>query len=213
MSRKSKALEFLQEGYNIAITGRNVQVTDAMKDYAIEKISKIERFSSRIVDVIVIMDIQRYEHRVDITLKVDNIKIKASASSDNMYASIDKATDKLESQFRRYKERIQRHQAKPMDEEEMRVSVLRPLDQEDEVASINSEIEEENKQKEKALYKLHEIVRQEHRTLKVLTYDEALMKLELSGDKFLIFRNEIDRKLCVMYQCNDGNYGVIEVEG
>ena len=44
MSRKSKALEFAAEAYDISVTGRNVQVTDSMKDYVIEKISKIEGY-------------------------------------------------------------------------------------------------------------------------------------------------------------------------
>ena len=77
------------------MTGRHVLVTDAMKDYAVDKIVKIDRFNARIIDVTVVMDIQKLEHRVDITMKVDHIFIKASASSDNMYASIDKAVDRL----------------------------------------------------------------------------------------------------------------------
>src|SRR5690349_4075621 len=111
MSRKSKAAEFINEGYDVHITGRNVLVTDTMKDYAIEKISKIDRFSNRIIDVNVIMDIQKLEHRCDITLWIENTKIKVSASSEAMYASIDKAIDRLLEQLRRYKEKARDHQS------------------------------------------------------------------------------------------------------
>lgn len=213
MSRKSKALEFVHEGINISVTGRNVQITDPMKNYAIEKISKIERFSTRVVDVQVTMDIQKLVHRVDIVLKVEHIIIKASASTENMYASIDKAADKIQSQFRRYKERIKDHQAKPVEEIEMRVNVIEPMKEEEEIVEINADIEAENARVNGKKFQFHQIVEQEIRPLKYLTYDEALMKLELSGDQFLIFRNEIDRKLCVIYRRNDGNYGVIEAEG
>ncbi len=48
MSRKTKALEFVGEGLNFNITGRHIQITDAIKSYAMEKVSKIERFSNRI---------------------------------------------------------------------------------------------------------------------------------------------------------------------
>src|ERR1700733_14649795 len=108
MSRKSKAAEFVLEGWDIQITGRNVLVTDAMKNYAMEKISKIERFNNnRILEVSVIMDIQRFEHRVDIVLKVDNLKMKSQGVSNDMYASVDMAVDKLMEQLRRYKSRVQ----------------------------------------------------------------------------------------------------------
>lgn len=58
MNRKEKALEFVNEGYNIQVTGRHVEVTDSMKDYAMEKLSKLDRFSDQIIDVNVIMEIQ-----------------------------------------------------------------------------------------------------------------------------------------------------------
>jgi putative sigma-54 modulation protein len=211
MSRKSKALEFLQEGYNITFTGRNVQITDSMKDYAIEKISKIERFSSRIMDVIVTMDIQRYEQRAEIQLKLDHIRIIATATTDDMYASIDKAVAKLESQFHRYKEKIREFQDKPDDESIVDVSVFESLDKEN-ILDINDDIEEENLRRERERFQLHQIVKHETHSLKTLTFNEALMKMELSGDQFLIFRNEENRKLCVIYLREDGNYGIIEAE-
>lgn len=212
MSRKSKALEFLQEGYNITVTGRQVQITDAMRDYAIEKISKIERFSTRIIDVLITMDIQKLDQRVDISLKFDHIKIKSTATSENMYTSIDKAVHRIESQIRRYKEKIHEHQVNPELITKMKVNVIAaPVNRED-LTEINEAIEEENERMESKRFQFHEIVKQKTRPLEHLTYDKALMKMELSLDQFLIFRNERDRKLNVMYRRSDGNYGIIEAE-
>lgn len=211
MSRKSKAAEFVQEGYNIAVTGRNVQVTEPMKNYAMEKIWKIERFTTRIIDVTVTMDIQKLSHRVDIILKVDHIKIRASAESENMYASIDKAIDKIESQLRRYRERIRDHQARATKTIDMKVNVLRSP-AEEAVLDVNEDIDEANHQRMIDNFRPHEIVKQETTPLKILTNDEALMKMDLSGDAFLIFRSEKDMKLKVIYRRNDGNYGIIEPE-
>lgn len=211
MSRKTKALQFVDEGYNISVTGRHVQVTDAMKDYAMEKISKIERFSQRIIDVIVTMDIQKLEHRVDIVLKVDHIKIKAQASSDNMYASIDKSVDKITEQLRRYKSKIQDHQAKGVKVIDMNVNVVRAPSS-DEIFDVNLDIDEENERRLYEKYRPHIVEEHETRPLKILTQDEAIMKMELSGDVFLIFRSEEDNKLKIIYRRNDGNYGIIELE-
>lgn len=209
MSNKSKASEFVNDTYNINVLGRNVLVTDAMKDYAIEKVSKIEKFSHRIIDVHVTMDIQKLEHRVDIITSVDHVKIKSSASSEDMYASIDLAADKLQQRLLKYKKRLQEHTAKPLSSIDMNVNVINT---QDEVEVINDEIESENRRQLMDVYDEHKVVTQETRPLRVLTVHEAVMKIELSGDNFLIFRSEEDQKLKVVYRRNDGHLGIIEVE-
>lgn len=211
MKGKAKAAEFVGEGYNIQVTGRNVLVTDPMKDYAIEKISKIEKFSPRIMDVMVLMDIQKLDHRVDIVMKVDHIKIKSQATTTDMYASIDKAVTKIENQLRRYKRRIREHAAKALNFIDMNVNVYKKPD-EAELLDVNLDIEDESQRRMFDSYRPHEIVRRETKPLKTLTRDEAIMKMELSDDAFLIFRSEEDQKLKVIYRRKDNNFGVIEVE-
>lgn len=209
MSRKSRAAEFAGEGYKIHVAGRNVLVTDSMKDYAIEKVSKIERFTSQIIDVVVTMDIQKIEHRVDIVMKAGHLKVKAQASSNDMYASIDKAVAKIERQLRRYKTRLQDHTAKRLSVTDMNVNVVR-LPRVIEVLDINDEIEEETQRRLEEEYRPHEIVMKETKPLKMLTYEEAIMKMELSGDAFLIFKAEDDNKLKVIYRREDEDYGIID---
>lgn len=209
MSRKTKAMQFAQDVYDISVSGRNVQVTESMKDYAIEKIMKIERFSDRIIDVNVIMDIQKLDHRVDIIMKVDHIKIKSQASCTDMYASIDKAVAKIETQLLRYKDKLQDHQNKGVKSVDMNVNILKALADEE---LVNAEIEEENNRISQNKFQLHRIASRETRPLKVLTFDEAVMKMELSGDAFLIFRHEEDMKIKVIYKRKDGNFAVIETQ-
>lgn len=204
MSRKAKALQFADEGYNIQITGRHVQITDAMKNYAIEKVSKIERFTDRIIDVIVILDIQKHEHRAEIILKTGFVKITGQAVTDDMYASIDKAVQRIETQLRRYKKRLQDHHIRTPSAVDMLVNVIRVSRAEEESAVEEFDHEINN------ILKPHEVVKQEARPLKMLTLDEAVMKMELSGDAFLIFKSQEDQKLKVIYRRKDGDYGIIE---
>ena len=197
-------------GYRITIVGRNLYVTDAMKNYAMEKLSKIDRFHSQVLDVHVNLDIQKFEHSVTIVLKFNHFKIKVSAVSTDMYASIDKAVDKLQGQLRRWKSKIQDHHKKPMNVIDMQVNVLqRPYS---DLEEINAEIESANNKSEIDEYRPHRIIGTDKRPLKILTTDEAVMKMELSGDPFLLFRCEEDRKLKVIYRRNDGNYGLILAE-
>ena len=211
MSRKSKAAEFVEEGYNITVTGRHVAVTDAMKDYVMEKISKIEKFSNRIIDAVVTMEVQKYEQRVDIVLKVNNIKIKSQAISDDMYVSIDKAVHKLEAQLLKYKNKLKDHQAKGNGAVEMSVDVLRSAPDE-ELFELNDEIESETKRRLMDKYMPHKIVSRSKIPLKTLTDGEAIMKLDLSGDSFMVYRGEENKKIKIIYRRDDGDFGLIQPE-
>ena len=70
--------------YRFEVVGRNTQVSEAMRQYAIEKICKIERFHPKILDVHVTLDIQKMEQSCVIVIHTNNIKIKVHASSNDM---------------------------------------------------------------------------------------------------------------------------------
>lgn len=210
MSRKSKAAEFADVSYNVDVQGRNIEMTEAMEDYAMEKVAKIEKFMNRIIDVSVILEVQKLEHRCNIVLKAGHTKVKSHAISDNMYASIDKAVDRLQTQLLKYKDRIQDYHSKANVAEEININVL--ATSELELTEINDDIDEENSQKNTMKFVPHKIQRQKKLPLKLLTNDEAIMKLELSGDAFLIFKGEVDRKLKVIYRRRDDSFAIIEPE-
>lgn len=203
MNRKEKALEFANQNWDIQITGRHVEITDSMKEYAMEKVAKVERFINRIIDVNVIMDIQKLDHRVEIILTFGGMKVSSTATTTDMYASIDKAVDKLSAQLRRYKSKIQDHHAKGLAIVDMNVNVLKRPAEDDE---LDFDIEDVKDNR----FHPHAIIKQKTLPLKSLTYDEAVMKMELSGDAFLIFKSEEDQNLRVIYRRKDENYGVIE---
>lgn len=208
-TRKQKIAEF-DQGYNITVTGRHVQVTDGMKQHAIDKLSKLDRLGNRILDIAVWMDIQKLDHRVDIVMRYGHTLIKSHASSTDMYVSIDKAVDKLETQLSKYKQRLTDHHAKehPVVDIPMKVYGI-PLD---DISDVNSEIELETLRKREARFKAHRIMKVENRPLKILNDDEAIMKMELSQDPLMVFRDEASRRLKVIWRMEDGNYGVIEPE-
>ncbi len=210
MKGKAKAVEFENEEYSIHVVGRNVAVTDAMKNYAIEKVFKLERFSNRIIDVTITMDIQKLEHRCDIDIRVNHVKIRSHGVSTDMYAAIDDAIEKVSNQIRRYHKRLTEHQAKSISMVDMNVNVLAPA--KDELAEYNDEIESENQQKMIEEY-THNIVSQETLPLKTLTMDEAVMRLDLSGQNFLVYRSQEDNQIKIIYRRKDGQFGIIEPEG
>lgn len=207
MVDKNKFKDEDAAGYKLTVHGKSVQVTEAMKNYLRDKLTKIDKFHDHIMDIHVTMEIQRLEHVITIIAKFQHFEIKVSAQSTDMYASIDQAMHKFVQKIRRWKGRIQDHNAKKLNVIDMTVNVLnRPYD---EIEEINSEIELE---KGKDTYKTPKVIGTEKLPLKTLTAEAAVMKLELSGDTFLIFRSEEDRKLKVIYRRKSGDYGLIQPE-
>ena len=204
-----KKFEEESNGYTMNIIGRNVLVTEAMKNHAIEKISKLERFHNHIIDVHVTLDMHKLEHSCLIVMKFDHFKVTAHAEASDMYVAIDQAVEKIRKQFKRWKEKIQDHTQKKMSIGEMQVNVLmRPTEEEDYSQQIEVALLEENN---KRLYP-GKVIRSKTLPMKMLTSDEAVMKMELSGDPFLIYKAEEDQKVKVIYRTKDGNYGIIRPE-
>jgi len=210
MASKAKFNEEDSLGYRVDVIGRNVQVTDPIRAYIWDKLSKIERFHNHILHLNFTLEIQKLEHICTILLKINHTQVKCQADSTDMYVSIDRAIDRLQTLLARYKSRIQDHHKKKLSVIDMQVNVLhRPFN---EVDDINAEIEEVSAQVQLNAYLPPRIIGTETRPLKMLNLDEAVMKMDLSGDQFLIFRSEEDQKLKVLYRRKDGNYGLIQPE-
>lgn len=209
MSRAEVAEKFAHKEYPIHIIGRHVDVTEAMKNYAIQKLSKINRSGERIREATVVMDIQKLTHTVDFIVYINNTKIKVSGHTTNMYASIDEAIFHLETKLRRYSKRLHDHHTKGIKDIEMTINVVERVQP---VEEINDQIEAENQRVFESQFKQHAVTNKETRPLKLLTQAEAVMKMELSEDHFMVYRGEEDRKLKVIYRRSDGNYGIIQTE-
>ena len=198
----------MTQAYPIHVTGRHLHVTDAMKNYATQKVSKLERIAPRILDVHVIMDVQKIDNRVDIILKYANTIIKSHAATTDMYASVDMAVHKLEAQLRKYLSRIHDYYAKGHEEREIEEKIyLAELDEFD----LNDQIEKELAKQEQFVV-TGKILRTEKQPLKILSSEEAIMKINLSRAPVMVYRDEASRKLRVIYRREDGNYGIIEPE-
>ena len=205
-----KADKFAMEGYNISLVGKHVKITPPIRDYIFEKLNKVERLTDNIIEVFVTLEVQKLSHRVTILMKFFHFQIKVKGETEEMYSAIDLATNKLCNLIRKYKKKLQDHHKKDFASVEMNVEVFeRGGDLLDE---INDQIEEENRKKEEEKYKFHEIETTETMPLKTLTQEEAIMKMELSGESFLIYKGEEDQKIKVIYRREDDNFGVVALD-
>lgn len=93
----------------ITITGRNFEVTPAIKQHLVDKISKLEKYFPHLVEAHAILSIEKYRHIAEITMTAKNVRIAGKEETEDMYASIDKIIHSMESRLKRYRDRIKDH--------------------------------------------------------------------------------------------------------
>lgn len=205
-----KTNKFANEGYTLYIVGKHIEITDAIRNYVWDKLSRIERIADHIIDVHVVLDAQKLEKTCSILMNFIRFQIKVQVGKDNMYEAIDKATDRVTKLIRRYKTKLQSYRSKHLSTVDIHVNVIEPL--KDDLSAINDDIEAENAKTKDERYQLHRVVAKETMPMKTLTQDEAIMKMEITSEPFMIFRSEEDQKVKVIYRREDENYGLVQIQ-
>ena len=174
----------------IIIRGDKLKITDSMRAYIEEKLGKLEKYlkNSEEIRANVIVKVKNHEQRVEITIPLKTYIIRAEETKNDFYAAIDKALDTLERQIRKNKTRIMSKQGKTSHDFDMSV--------------IETEKETEEKK----------IVKRKSVEVKPMDEEEAILQMELLGHQFYMYKDSNTNKIAVVYQRNDGNYGVIESE-
>lgn len=177
----------------VAVTFRHLEATDALRNYACEKVAKIRKYINNPTDASVILSLEKHRHMAEIIINVNRTTINAKEVTEDMYAAIDLAMDKIERQVKKYKDKIKNH--KPdhaLQDKRVRYNI------------VSSESFEKDKQTK--------IVRTESIFIKPMSLDEAIMQMDLVKKDFLVFTNAESQKVNVLYRRGDGDYGLIEQE-
>ena len=88
---------------NLKLTGNHVEITDSMREYVISKISKITRHFDHVIDVSVILSVEKLKQKAEANVHVRGKDIFVETDSEDMYASIDSMVDKLARQILKHK--------------------------------------------------------------------------------------------------------------
>ena len=175
---------------DIIIRGSKLEITDSMESYAKEKLSKLDKYvDANDAKATVLVKVRGHLNKVEITIPLKNLILRAEESQEDFYAAIDVAIDILERQIRKNKTRIastKRKEAKDFSY--------------DYIAEIPDEEEEEEEK----------IVKRKKIDLKPMDEEEAILQMELLGHSFYLFKDMETDKPTLVYKRKDGNYGVIE---
>lgn len=93
----------------IEITGHHVEVTDLLDNYIKEKVTRLKRHFDQVLNIHIILEVQKHDHKAEASLNVSGNHIFAEATGHDMYAAIDFLADKLDRQILKHKEKIRSH--------------------------------------------------------------------------------------------------------
>ncbi|MTI71992.1 MAG: ribosome-associated translation inhibitor RaiA [Firmicutes bacterium] len=174
----------------IIVSGKNMQVTNALKDTAIKKLGKLDKYFHKDVEAEATMSVEKDRQILEVTIPFAGTILRAEEATSDMYASIDKAVDILERQVKKHKTKLEkRHRSS----ETIRF---------ENIPSMKEEKEDDEPK----------IVRTKKFAMKPMDEEEAVLQMELLGHNFFVFTNGETEEVNVVYKRKDGDYGLIEPE-
>jgi putative sigma-54 modulation protein len=193
---------------------RHMDSSDAVRNYAEERLSKIKRYFSDPLKVSCVFSVEKINHiaQFDVTLR-NGLTLHSSEQTESMYSSIDLALAKMERQVRRYKDRITNHKPHKGRAARVRQTVLsgEPFEQVDSLSEAEPRPTPASATVKPA-EPLPRIVREQEFRADTLSVQDAIMQLNLAHRQFLVFTNTETADINVIYRMGD-DYGLIETRG
>lgn len=170
------------------ISGKNIDVTEGLKEAIYEKIGKLERYFTDDTEVHVTFSVEKERQKIEVTIPMKGNIIRAEEESTDMYVSIDLVEEIIERQLRKYKNKI-------VEKKQSGIGLNKAF------------LEEETPDDEEI-----EIIRSKRFAIKPMDAEEACVQMELLGHDFYVFRNAETDEVNVVYKRKKNSYGLIEPE-
>ena len=177
---------------DLKIRGEKLEITNAMKEYASNKINKLSKYleQEEQVQSNILFKKQGVNQKVEITIPLKKYTLRVEETGEDFYATIDTAIDKLERQIIKNKTRINSKKQKEKSD----------FNLDYDFSNFNVE-EDENK-----------IIKRKKVELKPMDEEEAILQMELLGHDFYLFKDIDTNKFAVIYKRKNKDYGLIEEE-
>ncbi len=172
---------------DITVTFRHVDSTESLKEYAEEKLSKIDKYFDYPTEAHIVLTAEKFRRMADVTLNVNGAVINAEEETEDMYSAIDQVMDKIEVQVKRFRDKTRKKRSKT----ESPKGVSGGED------ASETMIDEP-------------VIEVEKLVAKPMDPEEAAMQFTISAQDFLVFRNSRSGEINVIYKRKDGNLGLIE---
>lgn len=174
------------------IRGDKVTITQSMKSYITEKLSKIDKYfeNPEEINTNVLVRIKGLEQIIEVTALTKKFTLRAEERNEDFYAAVDLVITKLERQIRKNKDRLNK-----------KYKNIEPLE-----FNFNYEEVEEEEENDST------IVKRKNISMKPMDEEEAMLQIELLNHDFFVFKNIDEECVSVLYKRKDGNYGIINMK-
>lgn len=174
---------------NLFITGRKIEITPAIREFAEDKLRKLEKLLGDPIEIHVVLGIEKHRHMAEIQVKSRTAIFSGTQETGDLYASIGEVADKLERQALKHKEKVRGHKHK----KSVRHAEMQEV----------GETEEERSPV---------VQRSKSYSVRPLSLEDALANLKASGDELLVYKDLESERINVVYRRKDGDFGLVEPE-
>lgn len=174
----------------ISITGRNIELTEGLKEAVQDRLSKLEKYFTPDTDVFVTLSVEKERQKIEVTIPIKGHVIRSEQVSSDMYVSIDLVEEVIERQLKKYRTRLA---SKKMNAAESFKKEFIEAEVEDDESEIK-------------------IVRTKKFGMKPMYAEDACIQMELTGHDFFVFINAETDEVNVVYKRKGNTYGLIEPE-
>jgi len=183
----------------VNITFRGFDPSDSLKSYAKEKVERANKYLDKAGEAHIVLSLERHLQNADITIHSGNFVLRGREKTEDMYASLDLAMDKIERQLRRYKEKLKHHHGRDLVHHGQRAA-----------RKIRHDVVELAEPEQSPEPQSPRVVRTNDFLTRAMTVDEAIMQMDLMNNDFYVFTSAENHEMCVVYRRKDGHYGLIE---
>jgi len=168
----------------VMITGKQLDVTPALKEFLESRVKKIEKYTSKATQITFTLKVEKYRHLAEVLLKVNGYILQSEQETDEMYASVDKAMSKIERQLKKHKEKLCDHR---LHQNNLPEEAAPPIDWAD-----------------------NNIKKRKRHKIEAMSIEDAALQMELLDNQFFLFNSQEKGQLSVLYRRKDGSLGLIE---
>jgi len=170
------------------VTFKHIDPSEHLKAYVSDKLDRFDKYLDNPAEANVVLTVEKFRHIAEINIAGDKLTIIASEETNDMYAAIDMALDKLEKQIKKSKQKIRERRSASKNRNRSKLEETDILPDEDAERQI----------------KIRNI------EYKPMDIEEAVLQMDLIEDNFLVFTNARSDRINVLYRRKDGHYGLIQ---
>ena len=185
---------------NFIISGKNIDVTESLREAVEQKLGKLERYFTPETEVIVTLSVEKGRQQIEVTIPVKGHIIRSEQTSNDMYVSIDLVEEVIERQLRKYKNKlIAKYQGQTTGASNGNSFKKDFFEHEDDSSTLAAD-------------DAIRIVRTKRFGVKPMFPEDACIQMDLLGHSFYVFSNAETDEVNVVYRRKDGSFGLIEPE-